>query len=389
MSLRDDIQQRVLCSTKSSLILELATGVGKTRLALEKLHQLYTPASRILIVIPRNVLIQNWKDEFLKWGYAGMLANVTFTTYVSLPKHAGIWNVIVFDEAHHLSERCQEALKAFKVSNSIFLSATLKKEHKEFIRLWCNENVELINVSTKKAIENEVLPDPKVIFIPLSLDNTVPSEEYCPSKYSKATSYIKIPYKDRWKIKPKRPYHLICTQKQYYNELSGLIDWYKRKAYSPAMRNAWLHKCNERLQFLSKAKIPYTLSIINKVIDKQARLIVFCNTIEESEKLGIPAVNSKNKNNSILDFNNKKINAIAAVNMINEGANLTDCQVGIFNAINSSDIYQIQKCGRLLRHKRPVIIIPYFQKTREEEIVSIWRLRFSSGSVEERCINDL
>jgi membrane protein DedA with SNARE-associated domain len=54
--------------------------------------------------------------------------------------------------------------------------------------------------------------------------------------------------------------------------------------------------------------------------------------------------------------------------MLNEGCNLTDCRVGIFGVLNSSDIMMVQKTGRILRHKEPVIIIPYYVGTREEEL---------------------
>ena len=169
--LRDEVQNKVLNTTKNNIVLEVATGFGKSYMAIRKIAQLHTSTSKILIVVPRNVLIDNWKQEFIKWHYQPLLSLITFTTYVSLPKHADKWDLICFDEAHHLSERCQEALEHFEVKHSLFLSATLKKEHKEFIREWCKEDVEFINVSTKKAIDNDVLPDPKILLIPLELDN--------------------------------------------------------------------------------------------------------------------------------------------------------------------------------------------------------------------------
>ena len=55
--------------------------------------------------------------------------------------------------------------------------------------------------------------------------------------------------------------------------------------------------------------------------------------------------------------------------MINEGVTLTDCKVGLFASINSSEILVKQKNGRILRHKEPIIIIPYYKNTREEELV--------------------
>ena len=98
------------------------------------------------------------------------------------------------------------------------------------------------------------------------------------------------------------------------------------------------------------------------------RSIVFCSNIEQTEALGIPCVNSKIGTENLNEFNNDKINSISCVNMLDEGMNLNNCQVGIFMMLNSSKRMQIQKCGRLLRHPNPVIIIPYFIETREDEI---------------------
>ena len=49
--------------------------------------------------------------------------------------------------------------------------------------------------------------------------------------------------------------------------------------------------------------------------------------------------------------------------------NLIDCQVGIYASLNSSDTMIKQKLGRLLRHPNPVLIIPYYNNTREEKII--------------------
>ena len=52
--------------------------------------------------------------------------------------------------------------------------------------------------------------------------------------------------------------------------------------------------------------------------------------------------------------------------------NLTNCRYGIFANINASESIQIQRIGRTLRHKDPVIMIPFFRDTREEELVRKW-----------------
>jgi superfamily II DNA or RNA helicase len=86
-------------------------------------------------------------------------------------------------------------------------------------------------------------------------------------------------------------------------------------------------------------------------------------------KVGCHSINSKVGTANLDLFNTKKIKHIAAVGMLDEGANLVDCKIGIFQMINSSDRLNIQRVGRILRHKSPVLIFPYFVDTREEEIV--------------------
>lgn len=49
--------------------------------------------------------------------------------------------------------------------------------------------------------------------------------------------------------------------------------------------------------------------------------------------------------------------------------NLVNCRVGIYANLNSSEIIIKQRLGRILRHKNPVIIIPFYKDTREEELV--------------------
>ena len=81
-------------------------------------------------------------------------------------------------------------------------------------------------------------------------------------------------------------------------------------------------------------------------------------------------------------FNNNKIKHITACNILNEGVNLTNCRIGIFCNLNSSEIVVKQRVGRILRHKSPIIIIPYFRDTREEELIEKMIEGYSADSIE-------
>ena len=80
---------------------------------------------------------------------------------------------------------------------------------------------------------------------------------------------------------------------------------------------------------------------------KNYRVLTFCQSIEQSETLGCPCVNSKVGTENLEKFNNKKIKHIASVNMLNEGLNPVDCKVGLFQVLNGSQLLSIQKIGKL------------------------------------------
>lgn len=355
-----------------NLLIELPTGFGKSKQALDILKKHYKLGNNILIVIPRNVLIESWKQEFIKWKMSKYLSYVTFTTYVSLPKHVDQWNFVIFDECHHLSERCREALTSFDIDRAILLSATVKRDMKDELNE-VFDNLVNYRIKMKEAIENEVLPDPKVYLLPLYLDKSFPTEAIYKNPKGKLPM-IDVSWAQRWAaIRQKtQKVRIFCTEAQYYEDLDNQIEWFKNKymrTRNEIFKNKWLRLAGERLKWLSDKKFK-TLLEINKYLANE-RVLTFCNSIEQTEALG-NCINSKNKNSlkTLEEFNNGEIGHISAVNCLNEGCNLVDCRVGIYGNLNSSEIIVKQRLGRILRHKDPIIIIPYYKNTREEELVN-------------------
>lgn len=367
---REDILKEILSLEGDNWLLELATGTGKSRLALEKVKSL--GGKTLLLVVNRNVHKQNWADEIKKW-WSNCDMEITMTTYVSLPKYAGKYDCAIFDECHHLSERCREALCSFDIKHSVLLSATVSAKLKD-------ELVEIFDdlVSYKKdlrdVIEDNILPDPKVYLIPLKLRTDLATE--CIWKNPKAKGkVIDTSWALRWSYMKQKtnPVRIYCTQKQYITDLDNQIDYWKNRYFrtrSGIAKNKWLRLCSDRLKWLSDKKTPYVQLLLLHF--KSCRTLIFCNNIEQTEMLGEYCINSKNKDsvNNLKLFNEHKIDHITACNMLNEGMNLVDCQVGIYANLNSSDTIIKQRMGRLLRHKNPVLVVPYFKGTREEELVN-------------------
>ena len=367
---REEARDEILSIESPNILCELPTSFGKTKVALDLMRKRLSvdKGARILIVVPRLVLMDNWREEFVKWGVEDYLPFTEFVTYVSLPKKAGTWDMIIFDEVHHLSERCRDSINDFDVKYCTLLSATVGRElKKELIALFTD--LYIYKVSTKQAIQEEILPDPRVYLIPLTLDNTKTNCEIIKNKSQKIE--LTIPYSQRFqyaKVKNRRIV-IKCTQKQYYDDMSAMIAWYKNKMFNDVFKNLFLRASGDRLKWLSEQKSGYVKTLLDHL--KSQRTLTFCNGIPQTEELGKYCINSKNKasEENLHKFNEGKVDHITACNMLDEGMNLTNCRVGVYAVLNSSDRMIKQKLGRLLRHPDPIIIIPYFQGTREEEIV--------------------
>ena len=381
MNGREEVTKTITTNKAKNILAELPTSFGKTKIALEWLKD---KKGTTLIVVPRLVLIDSWLDEMQKWNVD---RDVTFSTYVSLHKHAGYWDNIIFDECHHLSDRCFDILESYTWGHSILLSATVNRNKKWQIR--SSFNVFAIKVSPREAIEENILPDPKVYLIPLELDNT--KEDWRIVKNAGKGTPMVVPFKDRFKYTAMKHREIIipCTQKQYYSDMCSLIDYYKRKSFMQRFKNLYLHKCGDRLKWLSSQKTEIGHFILSLL--RGERVLTFCHSIEQTEKLGKHCINSKNKDalKELESFNDGKINHITACAMLDEGVNLKNCQYGLFINLNASERMQKQRLGRLLRHKEPIIIIPYFKDTRDEEILNKMLLDYNKDLVSVVNLNDL
>lgn len=349
------------------LILELITGMGKTKVAIDLINHICDRVFRndesptsILILVSKTVHKQTWKDEIEKWG--GIKSDyITIECYESLKNYENSYfDVVVADEMQHLSEARIDVLETIHINESfIGLSATIKRDMRDYFIY--NHKAEVIKCGLKEAVEDEVLPEPTVYLLPLTLDTT--NYTYKVKKFGR---------------------DIITTQKGCYDSISSLIEWYKNKylnSRNERIKNLWLSTAGKRLKWCAEQKEALVLSLLDKFRDYKT--LTFCSSIEQSERLGKYNITSKNKASvkNLEMFNLNKIKHITACNILNEGVNLTNCRIGIFCNLNSSETVVKQRVGRILRHKSPIIIIPYFKDTREDELVQKMIEEYSEESI--------
>ena len=375
---REEVNNLALSKIDKSkyMILELITGYGKTKVAIDLLNHICDRVFKkdespttILILVAKTVHKQTWRNEIEKWG--GIKSDyITIECYESLKNYENLYfDVVVADEMQHLSEARIDVLETIHINESfIGLSATIKRDMRDYFIY--NHKAEVIKCGLKEAVEDEVLPEPTVYLLPLTLDT---------ANYT-------------YKVK-KFGHDIITTQKGYYDSVSSLIEWYKNKYFNSRnerIKNLWLSTAGKRLKWCAEQKESLVLSLLDKF--RNYKTLTFCSSIEQSERLGKYNITSKNKASvkNLEMFNLNKIKHITACNILNESVNLTNCRIGIFCNLNSSEIVVKQRVGRILRHKSPIIIIPYFKDTREEELVQKMIEEYSEDSIiSVDSINDI
>lgn len=387
---REEIYSECLTKLEKSnfLLLELATGMGKTKQAIDIINHLAKTKyqgkhTSMLLLVAKTVHKQTWKDEFKKWGGINV-DDLTIECYESLKKHEyESFDIVVMDETHHLnSDKRLDLFSTLTWGNVIGLSATIPKKLKQYFQY--EYAAEVVTCSIADAIEDEVLPEPQIILYPLQLDNIRPTEFIEVNPKAKGKTYYGN-YNELWKYRKMKVHAIIsCTPRQRVNEYNSQI-LYEKNRYMRTrqdfLKNKWLFDCGERIKYLANLKNNIVLSILQRL--EKERTITFCKTIEQADILGKYSIHSKNKDSDIIynNFNAKKINHIVSVNVLNEGANLVDCKYAVFANYSSSEICSAQRVGRSLRHKSPVIILPYYEATREEEIVNTMIESFKEESI--------
>lgn len=362
------------------LLLESATGTGKSKISIDLTNYLinsqwYEGRKRvnILLLVYRDIHKQTWRDEISKWGGFHHLTaeiNLCIECYASLKNHQNeMWDIILSDEVHHIgSEKKIKELRTIQFGYFIGLSATIGFKLKKYFQDRYHSEVVKCNLIT--AIENDILPEPEILLFPLILDNLHETETWEINPKAKGLiGHGSI--KDIWKFRKSKQHAILtCTQRQKLQQYNELVKWLKTKSGSTGNKESWLYMAGKRLEFLAYCKNQIVLDILKKLDND--RTITFCRSIEQAEVLGQWCIHSKNGNAewTYNAFNRKQIDHITAVNILNENANLVDCKYAIMSNLSSSDTVIYQRLGRALRHPKPVIIIPYYMDTREEEILA-------------------
>ena len=295
-------------------ILNLCPRFGKiytTINALEKLN----PHCTVLIAYPDLKIKDSWEEDFETRGYTN--PNITYTTHLSLHKLKDkLFDVIVIDEIHLLSEAQIEVCKELFANNEQILGLTGTLSIDSEINLEKELDIHVIaHYPIEKAIEEGVIVDYEITVIRVPLDDKT-----------------LLDFKGKKK-----------TEKKQFDNVSWVIN----KMMAGGSDTMFMRLARMRIIQSSLAKTNATKALLAK--HKDERVLVFCGTTKVSDSLGIPSYHSKSSEKQMFaEFAEGKGNHMAVVKIGNTGVTYKPLNRVIINYFDSNAENLAQKINRCM-----------------------------------------
>ncbi len=353
---------------------EWCTGSGKSYLACLaiKLANERHPDKEINVVVPTTVLQEAWTDD--KKGHIKLhgLKNVNVFVINTYVKETHDCALLIIDEVHTAtgakSKHFNTVIDKTKFNWILCLSATLEKEHKEFLH---KRNVKCISTLTADdAVKNGWLSPYKVLCVPIELgDDDRERYDKMHKEFNKHFATFNFDFEFAMKC---------ITNKDARQELATKLNWPLQRIDASVFN--WNRNMRLRKEFLYhiEAKIDAAIEITTHL---QMQTILFGQSIKGADKineqLGDKCVEYHSKitaktlkeNLKKLRDGRTKVDYISSAKGLEAGFDLPNLQLGITWSRTSKALRATQTLGRILRKvegKTAYFIELYVPDTQDE-----------------------
>ena len=340
--------------TGAKAYVEWCTGSGKSFIACLaiKLCNERHPDKQINVVVPTTVLQEAWTDE--KKGHIKIhgLKNVNVFVINTYVKEQHECALLIIDEVHTAtgskSKHFNTVIDRTKFHWILCLSATLEKEHKEFLH---KRNINCISkLTADEAVKNGWLSPYRVLCVPIQLNET-DRERYdeMHKQFNKHFATFNFDFDLAMKC---------VTSKQAREDLEAKLGWEKGRIDAAVFN--WNRNMRLRKEFLYhiEAKIDAAIEITKHL---QMQTILFGQSIKGADKineaLGDKCVEYHSKltakqlkeNLKKLRDGRTKVEYISSAKGLEAGFDLPNLQLGITWSRTSKALRATQTLGRILR----------------------------------------
>lgn len=349
------------------------TGFGKSRCGViavgETIKRLKDSEKNIegrpitgLVLVPTTQLKDQFREEFIKWGYEDCLETVDFMCYQSAYKMIGRhYDVVICDEIHlGLSPEYRKFFDNNIFDRLLCMTATLPEEY-EYKELLLEIAPIVFEITLDECVDLGLVSPYNIVCRPIDLT------------FDERTNYKKINNRfvywkgqlgqfDAWEnaklimqdlsASPQEKkaatqfYRSIRERKKIIDFAENKIDAFKDLVLAnPDKRILAFGGANEFTDMLSDSVIPLAQSYHSKKTKKQ-------------------------KEAALELFRDGTINVLCSTKALNQGFDVPDANMGIICGITSKSLSMIQRVGRLIRFqegKTGEVIVLYVRDSQEEK----------------------
>jgi superfamily II DNA or RNA helicase len=350
-------------------LVAMATGAGKSKVGvmLAKYYQPRELGINLGLVVPTEKLRdENWKEEFTKWNAKPLWRQTLRLCYASASKiDTYTISMLILDEGHNITALSSEIFKNNYVKNVVLLTAT-PPTSVDKLEILKELNISLVyHLTLDVAVKLGFVAPYKITVVYTELDAV--------EKYVVAGNKL-------------RPFYQ--TEKASYDYLTLVIDTFKEKlspTFQERERNKFAILKRMHSIYSYKSKTLAAKFILDNLIPKDDRTLIFCGGIPQAEALSDHFYHSKTNSKSYDLFKSEEVNRLSCVKAINEGHNFPGIDSGVIVQINSKEKDLIQRLGRLLRfrpgHEGHLYIV-VIKGTQDEVWLNNALLNFDSTRIE-------
>ena len=350
-------------------IFEMATGTGKTFTAIGCIKSMQEKHERLLVIIavPYDNLLDQWKKELLSWNIDSKILGKTWskvlrdiiydfnkskeenfqvllTTHAKLSTSKFIEEIekmsqpimLVADEAHHFgafnSQRALSKNYTYRLALSATISRYFDDDGTDYLIHYFKGTV--FTYSLQKAIENKFLCGYNYYpyFVNLTEDETV--------EWKKITNRIAQLYSSKDETKRQQGKALLITRSRIIKNAENKIDAFKDILSA-------ISKIKLTLIFCTEKQNP----VINNIcLDAPKHVSSFDQSIMAREITFENPSDPKERGEILKDFANEKWDALFSNKVLDEGMDIPQAKTCIILASSGNPSQFIQRRGRVLRN---------------------------------------
>lgn len=365
---RDERQEQCRVTwikNKCKGVLVCPTGFGKTFTALKCIKTVITkrPGSRVLIIVPTDVLQRQWEQELVKWD---LIFNCEVSIINTTIKHSWTCDMLVLDEIHkYAASSFKQVFEKVKYKMVLGLTATFERldGKEELIKKYCPV---IDKISLQEALFNNWVSKYKEYLVLIDVDD-IEVYKNLNKEFTSHFEFFNFDFDLAMKFIGKDGYKYRLAYRDRLIPSDASIET-KSEMFKAITIHAmgFMRAMQQRKAFINNH--PKKIEIARQIIQARpnSKIITFSNNIKMAESIGGGEVfsgkTSKKKGRTTMEnFNLKPTGVLHTIKKVIEGMDVKGLSVAINLGLDSSEIKAIQKLGRIIR----------FEEGKEAEMFNI------------------